>query len=55
MAEISRKVTGDTGFARQCEELADEVEDAVKKYATRSIRITGVFTLLRRMVSVVVI
>ena len=35
LAEISRKVTGDTGFARQCEELADEVEDAVKKYAIK--------------------
>lgn len=35
LAEISRKVTGDTGFARRCEELADEVEDAVKKYAIK--------------------
>lgn len=36
LAEISRKVTGDTGFARQCEELADEVEEAVKKYAIKA-------------------
>lgn len=36
LAEISRKVTGDTRFARQCEELADEVEEAVKKYAIKA-------------------
>lgn len=35
LAEISRKVTGDTVFARQCEELANEVEAAVKKYAVK--------------------
>lgn len=35
LAEISRKVTGDTNFARQCEELAEEVENAVKEYAIK--------------------
>lgn len=33
LAEISRKVTGDVDFARRCENLADEVEAAVRKYA----------------------
>lgn len=35
LAEISEKVTGDTAFAVQCKALADEVEEAVKKYAVK--------------------
>lgn len=33
MAEISKKVTGDSAFADQCTALADEVQAAVNKYA----------------------
>ena len=33
IAEISKKVTGDRLFASQCNDLADEVERAVKEYA----------------------
>lgn len=33
IAEISTKVTGDTSFAKKCVALADEVNDAVQKYA----------------------
>lgn len=33
LAEISKKVTGDQAFARQCEALADEVFAAIQKYA----------------------
>ncbi len=32
-AEISEQVTGDTAFATECRELAQEVEDALRKYA----------------------
>lgn len=33
LAEISKKVTGDTAFAAECAALADEVQAAVNKYA----------------------
>ena len=33
LAEISKKVTGDKDFAAKCTALADEVQDAVNKYA----------------------
>ena len=33
LAEISTKVTGDTSFAKKCVVLADEVNDAIQKYA----------------------
>ena len=41
LAEISRKVTGDTAFARQCEELANEVEEAVREYAIKEHPVYG--------------
>lgn len=33
LAEINKEVTGDSAFAKNCEELANEVESAIKKYA----------------------
>lgn len=33
MAEISKEVTGDKGFAKECKKLADEVEKAIQEYA----------------------
>lgn len=33
VAEISEKVTRDLSFAKECRELANEVEEAIKKYA----------------------
>ncbi|MFV0590306.1 MAG: glycoside hydrolase family 125 protein [Draconibacterium sp.] len=33
LAEISTKVTGNKTFAKECSELADEVENAIEKYA----------------------
>ncbi|MDR1762477.1 MAG: glycoside hydrolase family 125 protein [Dysgonamonadaceae bacterium] len=33
LAEISEKVTGDTAFARTCSDFADEVRQAIEKYA----------------------
>lgn len=41
LAEISGKVTGDIAFARKCEELANEVEEAVKKYAIKEHSVYG--------------
>ncbi len=33
LAEISTKITNEKAFAKECSELADEVENAIKKYA----------------------
>ena len=33
LAEISNKITGDKTFAKKCEVLANEVDEAIKKYA----------------------
>ncbi len=33
LAEISLKITGDKAFAKECNSMADEVENAIKKYA----------------------
>ncbi|QGY43664.1 metal-independent alpha-mannosidase [Maribellus comscasis] len=33
LAEISTKITGNKTFAKECNELANEVENAIKKYA----------------------
>lgn len=33
LAEISKEVTGDKAFAKECIALSDEVEDAIKEYA----------------------